>query len=657
MPIHSNVAVLTHLLASLIHAGVVAAAGGDCPKGADHFQTRGDLRGACAVTFDGDAFIVCSPEALQLQGAAPWSAPQLSRCTAKDGICNQVVAELGCAADVDVSNDGTIAVADRAGVVLLIEPGGATRTRIGIGVLEAPSGVAWHGSNLVVSDSGLGAVLLLDRTGRELQRVGVGTLRDPRGLDVADDGSIYVADRLANCLWHFPVGEGGRISDAPRALGERGTNPGQFNCPCDVALIERGAAGRCLVVADEMNHRVQVLGQDGAFVSFFGMHALFPRQGDGRIHYPRSVAVDAAGTMLAVAEPFEDRVQLFALKSEQNPPDAVGGYEFITSHFGTDVACAEDLLVLVDTESQGVALLDARTTPPIHMAIIGGLGAMSLRFSEVSAIAVEPKTARVWVADRGRGRLEVFDTVWDRSKPPVLDMFIPRLARSVDLARFTERLNATGIAPLRVPAITDIAFDPADPSRVLLLDAANRAIIAADLRLRAGTIERLPDAVRSPEEFAIAQDGRVAIADPVARCVFFREGGGPWSALAELGGVAFVCPTGVAFGADGSLVVSDAARDACIVGARDGSARLVGERGELDEQFFEPRAICPTPKGLIVVDRGNHRFQRFGDGFAWNLTGSMGRYYDQKRKGSPGAAPASTPETRPERGIEKGGAS
>jgi hypothetical protein len=29
--------------------------------------------------------------------------------------------------------------------------------------------------------------------------------------------------------------------------------------------------------------------------------------------------------------------------------------------------------------------------------------------------------------------------------------------------------------------------------------------------------------------------------------------------------------------------------------------------------------------------------ERFGDGFTWNLTGSMGRYYDRKRRGSPGA--------------------
>jgi len=623
----------------------------DCPRGADHVRTLDGLRGACAVAFAGEALLACAPEALPPEGKAAWSAPQLARVAMADGSASPVVAEIGYASDIDVADDGTLAVADRSGFVLLIEPDGKTRTRVGGaafgGALRAPVGVAWRGREIVVSDAAVGAIIVMDRTGRELQRLGAGTLRDPQGLDVAPDGTVFVADRLANCLWRFDAGEGGRLADTPRAIGERGTNPGQFNCPCDVALVERGPSGRCLVVADEMNHRVQVLGEDGTFVSFFGMHALFPRQGDGRIHYPRSVAVDASGKTLAVAEPFEDRVQVFSLKPEPNPPDAVGGYEFITSHFGSEVACAKDLLVLVDTESQGVALLDARTTPPIHMSLIGGLGAMTLRFTEVSAIGVDPSSSRVWVADRGRGRLEVFEIAWDREKPPALDMFMPRLARSLDLARLA---GAGGAA--QTPAITDIAFEPGDPAGVLLLDAANRSIIRMDLRFAVRGVDALPDSARMPEEFALSADGRIAVADPVAERVFLRDGGAGWRELEGLGGIRFLRPSGVAFADDGGLVVSDAARDACIVGSRDGSARIVGERGELDEQFYEPRAIAATPRGLVVVDRGNHRFQRFGPGFAWNLTGSMGRYYDQKRRGSPGAAPASTPETRGTSGGE-----
>ena len=419
----------------------------------------------------------------------------------------------------------------------------------------------------------------------------------------------------------------------------------------------------CLVVADELNHRIQILDPEGGFVGFFGMHALIPRQGEGRIHYPRSVALDEAGGTLAVAEAFEDRLQVFRLKPEADEvdPSARGGTEFITSHFGADVACAEDLLALLDEETQGVALLDARNTPPIHMAIIGGSGALPMRFGKVSAIAIEPVTARVWVADSVRATVDVFDTVWDRSAPSVVDMFIPRLARSMDLRAF-ERRAMVPAAPegLRTPEIADIAFlvtasaqgaaSGGGSPAVLLLDAANRAVIRTDARLSQGAWERLPDGCAQPTELAVAGDGRMAVADPVARRVFFRDAAGAWSTLERLGKIRFLRPSGVGFAADGRLVVSDSARDGCIVERADGTVSVVGERGILDEQFFDPQAIAPSPLGLIVVDRGNHRFQRFApsgdDSFVWNLTGSMGRYYDRKRKGSPGAAPASTPESR-----------
>ena len=73
----------------------------------------------------------------------------------------------------------------------------------------------------------------------------------------------------------------------------------------------------------------------------------------------------------------------------------------------------------------------------------------------------------------------------------------------------------------------------------------------------------------------------------------------------------------------------------------------MGTRGVLDEQFYDPQSISESPNGLIVIDRGNHRFQRFGaqdgDQFVWNLTGGLGRYFERKRRGSPGAPPRVEP--------------
>ena len=640
-------ALLAMLATSVLAPFAQADVGGPCPRGANYVATIPEVRGACAVAFDGAAIVACAPE--QVGGSG--QDRQLVRANvAADGTGaspSLATQDSGCAfaADIAVSSDGTIAIADAAGGVRLIARDGVAKV-VGDTVVRAAIGVAWRGSQLAVSDRATRSVIVLNADGSAAARLGAGQLGEPRGLTATADGSIFVADRLGNCIWHFAADAKGALAPQGRRIGERGANPGQFNAPCDVAAREFGGT-TCLLVADELNHRVQILDATGAFVGFFGMHALIPRQGEGRIHYPRSVAVSADGATVAVAEPFEDRLQVFTLVQEPGERDpAYAQFEFITSHFGPKVACETDLLVLLDLETQGVALLDARTTPPIHMSIIGGAGAMAGRFGEVSAFAVEPVTGRVWVADCARGRIDVFNTAWDRTKDPVVDMFIPQLARSMDLARLGSRI-------VRMPEIADIAFETrlGQPS-VLLLDRAGCAILRTDARLSSLETIALPEAARAPEELALASDGRIAVADPVARRVFLRSAAGDWTTLDRLGDIAFARPVGVGFDEHGQLVVSDNARDACIVSNADGTARLVGERGGLDEQFFGPEAIAPSPKGLIVVDRGNHRFQRFGEGFQWNLTGSMGRYYDKKRKGSPGAAPASTPETRTRKEAE-----
>lgn len=641
-------------LAAPFVAGALAFAGGaECPKGGDYRTTLPDLAGACAVAFAGADLIVCVPDAVE--GA---QLLRISRLAEPAPVVTAYRVNLGSAIDVAVAASGAIAVADAAGVIWIggdvDAPADGLRAEewkmlVGDDAMR-PSGVAWIGERIAVSDARRGEIVLFSPGGLVEARLGRGVLGEPRGLAAAADGTIFVADRLHDCLWRFDRAADGSYATPPRRLAEPGFNPGQLSAPDDVFVLEKDGT-RCLLVADELNHRVHVLSNDGEFVGFFGMHALIPRMGEGRIHYPRSVAVAADGVTLAVAEAFEDRVQLFGLKPEADPVDASANRaEFISSHFGSDAACAADLLAVHDVETEAIALCDARTTPPIHMSIIGGGGALPQRFGQVTAVAVEAASGRVWVADRAHARIDVFDVAWDRSKEPIVDLFLPKLARSMDVERLlrgSDRLT---------PVIADIALiTGASGVEALLLDRANMCIHHADARLTPKAVDGaipLPPEARWPEELAIAPDGRMAVADPVVRRVFLREPSGEWTALAKIGWD-FVRPSGVAFDERGRLVVSDAALDAVLVSDPNG-ARRVGERGILDEQFFDPQSILPSPKGLIVIDRGNHRFQRFGDGFAWNLTGSLGRYYDQKRKGSPGAAPASTPDA-PGATSRKGG--
>ncbi len=633
--------------------------GPPCPQAAEYIATAEGLPGVVAVAAapDGGGFLLCTPEAMDPAArlvAANLALAAIDAQSGEDGAASVVqrVSELAQRGDVgapcaiDVRADGAIAVADAAGVIRLFERGNSRS--IGEGILGEPSGVAFHPKGIAVSDRRAAEVVLLDDSGKAVARLGEGQLGDPRGVAALDDGSVLVADRLRDCVWRFAAGPDGMPSASGAAIGEFGSNPGQFNAPGDVAILGK-ADEFCILVADELNHRVQILDANGRFVGFFGMHALVPRMGAGHIHYPRSIAISPDGSTLVVAEAFEDRAQFFRLTAEPQPPGIPPSVELISSHFGPEIACAGDLLAVVDIESEAVGILDARTTPPIHMTLMGGGGASPQRFREVSALAIEPDRRRVWIADRGRGAIDVYDLVWDPTKEPVVDLFMPRLARSMRLDAFAERLRsslaskASASAPMRTPDPADIAFTGPDSSGVLILDRANMAVLVTDLRLGAGNVVPLPKEARVPEELAVAADGQWAIADPVAQVVFLRAVDGTWSTLRALGDFALVRPSGVAFLGDGGLVVSDAARDAVLVGSPNGSARVVGGKGVLDEQFWDPQAIAPSPRGHLVIDRGNHRFQRFGDGFTWNLTGSMGRYYDRKRRGSPGGPPPLAP--------------
>ena len=629
---------------ALIGGAVRDASVVDCPRGGAYLVTIPNVLGASGVAFDGNAILACAPEQV-----ADGVERQVVRAVAIAGrTTGPEVASLEtgaqAAVDIAVSADGVVAIADAGGAVRIIGRDGSQR-EIGRGVLERPSGIAWVGRDIAVSDARLRAVIVFGTDGTERRRLGVGgagvhgtgvgSMGEPRGLHAADDGTVFVADRLLDCIWRIAA-DGTMVR-----LGERGSNPGQFRSPRDVVVRERGGT-RCILVADELNHRVQIVDDAGRHLGFFGMHALIPRQGEGRIHYPVSLALAPDGESLAVAEAFEDRVQVFRLTGEPDEIDpSTTSPDFISSHFGAESGCAADLLALLDVETQGVALLDARRTPPIHISIIGGAGASPGRFVEVSALAVDPNGARVWIADAGRSRIDVYAADWDRDKSPTVDMFIPRLARSVDLVALAGRLPVPeGRVGLRVPLVTDVAFGG---GRAYLLDDANLAVLGCDQGLLAGEVWSLPSAARAPSEIAVAADGRIAVADPIARRVFLRAVDGGWSELDRLGDTSFRRPSGVAFDAAGRLVVADGAADHCIAADSEGRHRIVGERGILDEQFHDPQSICTSPLGLIVVDRGNHRFQRFGEHFAWNLTGSMGRYYDRKRRGSPGGLPRLTP--------------
>jgi hypothetical protein len=149
----------------------------------------------------------------------------------------------------------------------------------------------------------------------------------------------------------------------------------------------------------------------------------------------------------------------------------------------------------------------------------------------------------------------------------------------------------------------------------------------------------LPEGLREPVQLAATKD-ELVVADRAGGALWCGGEDGSWVRIAELGhgdaSVQLMRPFGVAIADDGSLVVTDESTDGLHVvrlEARGGTTLVssTAARGILDQEFWLPQGVTAMRDGVLVVDRGNHRFQAFGTDGAWRFTGSLGKFYTRKR--------------------------
>lgn len=164
--------------------------------------------------------------------------------------------------------------------------------------LQWPLDVDVSKDTLAVADSQRAAVFLFGLDGRFRKAIGEGQLKRPAA--VAWDGDHqhwWVLDTGASCCVQFDA-SGNRIG----AIGSKGTASGQFNFPAGMTY-KRGIGA---IVADSMNFRVQLLGDDGKTPVAFG------QKGDaaGDFSMPRDVAADSDGHIYVLDNQFEN-VQIF----------------------------------------------------------------------------------------------------------------------------------------------------------------------------------------------------------------------------------------------------------------------------------------------------------------------------------------------------------
>ena len=461
----------------------------------------------------------------------------------------------------------------------------------------------------------------------------IGRLLAPEAAAVAPDGSLWIADTgHARVVRVSPDG-------VPAAFGERGFFPGQFIAPSGIAFDAGGP-----LVTDRLNHRVTRLAWDGSLRDIFGLHAFRPREGEGRIHYPTSIAVHAPPRRVAIAEPFERRVQVFRVPREGEKPRPVPpmpSKEGVSSHFGPDCSVGGDIVAAWEPESGCVVLWDTRLDPPVHVCTFGGTGERPSLFLGPVAVQVEPDGGAVWVLDGLGDRLERWVLTRDTRDQVQFDPFMARLAAAIPLS------VARGEAGFREMAAADLVWRNGHLGVVF----TDGSVAWTDPVLGRFLPDPRPARPRNDgtvlRAATVAEDGRLLLL--WSNGIEVRGQGAP--TFTPLRQVARD-PRGVLAWGDGFLV-SDADTDALlrvdasgaprepVVPARGPAERFDGKAALEDGALWLPgRLASGSGDAAYVVDYGNHRLQRFAADGSWQATFTLTR--SRAKEKSP-ATPA--PET------------
>jgi DNA-binding beta-propeller fold protein YncE len=221
--------------------------------------------------------------------------------------------------------------------------------------LAKPYAIAVHRGRIFVSDTSDRSIKVFDVPEKRFFRItdtATGMLKKPLGIDVDAKGNLYVADATARVIHVFDrdgkhlrqIGDGKdfdrlssvtvnpegtkvyavdiggvksenhrvRVFDAVNGhhlidIGKRGSGPGEFNLPRDLAI---GRDGR-LYVVDGGNFRIEVFDRDGKYLAAFGK--VGKQMGD--FARPKEIATDAEGNVY-VADAAFGNFQVFSPDGE-----------------------------------------------------------------------------------------------------------------------------------------------------------------------------------------------------------------------------------------------------------------------------------------------------------------------------------------------------
>jgi DNA-binding beta-propeller fold protein YncE len=186
-----------------------------------------------------------------------------------------------------------------------------------------------------------------------------GHLSYPIGVAVTSNGSFVIVADLMNHrvqVLQLVVGADGISAhlEFVRSLGNgRGKAEGQFNNPFGVALLQsNGGQQETVLVTEEWNHRVSQFALDGTFIGIFAGTGEM-ESGDGEFKYPCGITVLGSSGEVAVADRTNHRLQIFDSEGKYKRQFGTEGKEAGQLYMPAGIASdAHGNLLVVDTTNR-----------------------------------------------------------------------------------------------------------------------------------------------------------------------------------------------------------------------------------------------------------------------------------------------------------------
>lgn len=327
----------------------------------------------------------------------------------------------------------------------------------------------------------------------------------PYGVAANALGELYVADTHNHRIQHFAPD--GRLL---RAWGRHGKAPGEFDTPRGLGVDAFGNVW----VADHTNHRVQKFAWNGRLLGVFGANGGdgTPGSGPGQFFEPRGLASDRDGNIY-VAEMVNHRVQVISNDGRFVRAwgrGGMGGLEQVGSAFGEfrlpyQVAIGDKGLVWVtDTDNERVQVF---TPEGGFVRAFGARGADGSAGSGPGEFAKPYGAAsdclgNVYVTEQENRRVQVFGEAGRRAPvcPPVLRVRSVRARRgAVRVSAGCDRpcrLSVAGAAVARKPGRTIRSHEGGDATLIARTRGKGRAAIVVTAEGAPGADDSVRRSVR-----------------------------------------------------------------------------------------------------------------------------------------------------------------